>query len=128
VKQYEANALLDPILMAIQVVAAQANHFHSPPLKIGLPPRNFSELGGAYGSKVCRVGEEYDPGVFRPFMEGIEGSLGGLGGKIRGGGSEAEGRHFFFGWRTCDWGERTLACVNDSLMASSGMYWSVANL
>lgn len=74
-------------------MAARTNNLDTTGLKVLVLARDLSELGGADGSEIVGVGKEDTPRVTEPLVE-LDRSLGGLGGEVRSGGSEAEVRHF----------------------------------
>ena len=70
-----------PFAVAAYWVNTQANHFGVALGKLGLKAGHVTELGGAYGCKVLRVGEQDCPTIADPLVK-LNGPLRGFGCEI----------------------------------------------
>src|SRR5690606_5934583 len=73
-----------PSVVTVYSVHAQSDHFDVPFIEVGFQSCCRSQLGGAYGRIVSRVGEKYTPAVTQIFIE-VKGTMCGFRGKIWGG-------------------------------------------
>jgi hypothetical protein len=83
--------ILDPTLMAAEGVGRQANQLDTTLGELGLELGEGTELGGANGGEILRVGEEDYPFVANKLVE-IDRASGGLGLEVGGNAAEAETR------------------------------------
>lgn len=81
--------ILDPSSMAVDGVGREADQLDAPLGEFGFQFRERAQLGGADGRVVLGVREEDDPLVSDELVE-INGAVGRVGLKIRGGGAQAQ--------------------------------------
>lgn len=79
--------VLDPSSVALNGVGRQANELDASSGELGLELRESTELGGADGCVIFRVGEQNDPAVANELVE-VNRSVGGFGLEV--GGNAAE--------------------------------------
>jgi len=81
--------VLDPALMAADRVGRETEELDAALGELGLETGELAELGGANGSVVLGVREEYEPVVANVLVK-VNGALGGLGLEVRGRGAQTK--------------------------------------
>lgn len=81
--------ILDPSSVRLDSVCRKTDQLNATLGELGLELCKGSELGGADGSVIFRVGEEDDPVVTDELVE-VDGASGGLGLEVGGNGTQAE--------------------------------------
>ena len=79
----------DPLSVAVDGVGRQTDQLDTSSCELGLEFRECTQLGGAYGSEVFRVGKEDDPFVADEVVE-VDGTLGGLSIKVGSNAAQAD--------------------------------------
>lgn len=80
--------ILDPSLMAAKSVGRQTDQLDTALGELGLKLGEGTELGGADGGVILRVGEENDPFIANKLVE-VDGAVGGVSLEVRGDSAEA---------------------------------------
>lgn len=81
--------VLDPGVVRVDVVGAQADQLHAARGELGLQLGEGAQLGGADRGEVIRVREEDGPLGANELVE-VDGTIGGLGIEVGGNGAQAE--------------------------------------
>lgn len=97
--------VLDPGLVGVGAIGAKTNQLDIAGSELGLELSESTELGGADGREVIRVGEEDSPAVANELVEGDR-TIGGISFEVRGSRAETERSSTFLGHCDCVWKRR----------------------